>query len=108
MRSGALLAGIILAAGCSKKPATNYRNCLKLRVGMTLEQMLQTMGAAEETLPYIEGKSLPHLKGRTAYEWSTPASMSAPNHVSLDDASGRIESIRCGDSAVTTAVSTEP
>ncbi len=70
--------------------------------------MLQTMGPAEETIHYTEGKSLPHLKGRTAYEWSTPASMSASIHVSLDDASGKIESIRCGDSAVTTTVSTEP
>ena len=75
---------------------------------MTQEQLFQTMGPAEETLPYIEGKSLPHLKGRTAYEWSTPATMSASNHVSLDDASGKIESIRCGDAAVTTSVTTEP
>ena len=103
-----LLAALPLLAACARKPAQNYRNCLKLRVGMTREQMILLMGAPEETFPYAEGRSLPHLKGRTAYEWSTPATMTAPNHVSVEDASGRIESIRCGGAAVTTAVSVEP
>ncbi len=104
----ALLAGLLLAAGCSRQPALNYRHCLKLRVGMTREQVFAAMGQPEETFPYVEGKSLPHLKGRTAYEWSTPASMPAPNRVSFDEASGKAESIRCGDSVVTSAVFIEP
>lgn len=108
MMKRALLAGLILCAGCSKKPALNYRHCLKLRIGMTREQVFAAMGPPEETFPYVEGKSLPHLKGRTAYEWSTPASMPAGNRVSFDDASAKAESIRCGDSVITTAVFIEP
>ena len=104
----ALLAGLLVAAGCSKQPALNYRHCLKLRIGMTKEQLFTVMGPPEETFPYIEGKSLPHLKGRTACEWSTPSSMPAPNRVSFDDASGKAESIRCGDAVITTAVFIEP
>ena len=103
-----LFAGVLLAAGCSKQPALNYRHCLKLRIGMTREQVFAAMGQPEETFPYIEGKSLPHQMGKTAYEWSTPASMPAPNRVSVDEASGKAESIRCGDSSVTTAVFVEP
>lgn len=102
------LALLLLAAACSRKPAQNYRNCLKLRVGMTREQMIQVMGEPEETIPYVEGKSLPHLKGRTAYEWRTPGAMAAPNHISFDDASGAVETIRCGDTTVNTAVFVEP
>ena len=108
MMRRALLAGLLLCAGCSRKPALNYRHCLKLRVGMTREQVFAAMGPPEESFPYVEGKSLPHLKGRTAYEWGTPASMPAPNRVSFDDASGKAESIRCGDSVITTAVFIEP
>jgi hypothetical protein len=108
MMRRALLAGLLLAAGCSRQPALNYRHCLKLRIGMTREQVFAAMGPPEETFPYIEGKSLPHLKGRTSYEWGTPASMPAPNRVSFDDASGKAESIRCGDSVITAAVFIEP
>ncbi|MCR4295631.1 MAG: hypothetical protein NUW21_08860, partial [Elusimicrobia bacterium] len=72
------LALLLLAAACSKKPAQNYRNCLKLRVGMTREQMIQMMGEPEETIPYVEGKSLPHLKGHTGYDWRTPGAAIAP------------------------------
>ena len=108
MRKASLLAAVLLAAGCSRKPALNYRHCLKLRVNMTREQMVQIMGEPEESFPYIEGKTLPHLKGRTSYEWSTPASMPAPNTVTVDDASGQLTSIRCSDSIVTTAVFVEP
>lgn len=108
MTKSLLLSGILFAAGCSQQPALNYRHCLKLRVGMTREQVLAAMGPPDETAPYVEGRSLPHLKGRTAYEWGNPASMSAPNRVSFDDASEKAESIRCGDSAVTTAVYAEP
>lgn len=75
---------------------------------MTTAQLFAAMGPAEETFPYVEGKSLPHLKGRTAHEWRNPASMPAPNRVSVDDASGQVESIRCGDSVVTAAVFVEP
>jgi len=105
----ALLAVLLLAAtGCGRQAAQNYRRCLKLRIGMTREQVFAAMGPPEETFPYVEGKSLPHLKGRTAYEWSTPASMPAPNRVSFDDATGKAESIRCGDAVITAAVFVEP
>ena len=103
-----LLAALLLVAGCSRQPALNYRHCLKLRIGMTREQVLAVMGPPEETFPYVEGKSLPHLLGRTAYEWSNPASMPAPSRVSFDDASAKAESIRCGDAVITTAVFIEP
>lgn len=99
---------LLAAAACSKQPALNYRNCLKLRIGMTREQLFQAMGQPEETHPYVEGKSMPNLKGRTSYEWSTPASMPAANIVSVDDAAGTIASARCGDSVVTAAVFVEP
>lgn len=108
MMRRALLVGLLLAAACSRKAAQNYRNCLKLRIGMTREQVLAAMGPPNETIPYVEGKSLPHLAGRTAYEWGNPASMPAPNRVSIDEASGTAESIRCGDSVITTAVFIEP
>lgn len=108
MSARIFLAALVLAAGCSKKSALNYRHCLKLRIGMTQEQVFAAMGPPEESFPYVEGQSLPHLKGRTAHEWSNPASMPAPNRVSFDDASGKAESIRCGDSVVTTAVFIEP
>jgi TPR repeat protein len=66
------------------------------------------MGPPEETIPYVEGKSLDYLKGRTAYEWSNPASMPGGDHVSVDDASGKIESIRCSNSEITASVFVEP
>ena len=94
--------------GCSKKMADNYRHCLKLRVGMSRDNLLKFMGPPDETIPYVEGKSLPYLKGRTAYEWSNVATMSGPNHVSLDDKTGEVESIRCADVAVTAPVFIEP
>ncbi len=104
----ALPAVFLIAANCSRQPALNYHHCLKLRIGMTREQIVSAMGPPDEVFSYVEGKSLPHLKGRTAYEWSTPASMPAPNRVSFDDVSGKAESIRCGDSVITTAVLIEP
>ena len=102
------LAALLLTAACSKQPALNYRHCLKLRIGMTREQVFAAMGPPEETHPYVEGKSLPHLKDHTAYEWSTPASMPAGNRVSFNDATALAESIHCGDSVITTAVFIEP
>lgn len=108
MNGRLLLAVLLLAAGCSRKAALNYRHCLKLRIGMTQEQVFAAMGPPDESFPYVEGKSLPHLQGRTAHEWRNPASMPAPNRVSFDDASGKAQSIRCGDSVVTTAVFIEP
>lgn len=108
MMRRALLVALLLAAACSRKTAQNYRHCLKLRIGMTREQVIAAMGPPDETIPYVEGKSLPHLAGRTAYEWGNPASMPAPNRVSIDEASGTAESIRCGDSVITTAVFIEP
>jgi hypothetical protein len=104
----AALAALLLAAACSRGGRANYRNCLKLRVGMTGAEVLALMGPANETVPYVEGKSLPHLKGRTSFEWSNPASMSAPNIVSMEESSGRAVSIRCGDSVVTAGVVVEP
>jgi len=96
------------ASACSRQQTLNYRHCLKLRIGMTREQVFAAMGPPDETFPYVEGKTLPHLKGRTSYEWSTPASMPAANVVSVDEATGKASSIRCGDSVVTTAVYIEP
>ena len=95
------------AAGCSRQAEANYKHCLKLRVGMTKDDLVKIMGAPEDTIPYVEGKSLPYLKGRTAYEWSNPASMPGGDHVSVDDA-GKIESIRCSNSEITAAVFVEP
>lgn len=103
-----LLAALLAAPACSRRAAQNYRHCLKLRVGMTREQVFAAMGQPDETFPYVEGKSLPHLKGRVAYEWANPASMPAPNRVSFDEASATAESIRCGDAVVTAAVFVEP
>lgn len=104
----ALVLLILATAACSKKNAENYGHCLKLRLGMTQSELFKIMGAPDETLPYIEGKSLPHLKGRTAYEWANPASMPGPNHVSVEDARGELASIRCSDSVITTSVFLEP
>jgi hypothetical protein len=103
-----LVLALLGSAACSRKPAQNYRKCLKLRVGMTAPDVLAAMGEPDESFPYVEGKSLPHLKGRTAHEWSTPASMPAPVRVSIDDATGKAESIRCADVVVTAAVFIEP
>ncbi|PIR15550.1 MAG: hypothetical protein COV48_13745 [Elusimicrobia bacterium CG11_big_fil_rev_8_21_14_0_20_64_6] len=102
------LAALLLLAACSRKTAQNYRHCLKLRVGMTREQAVAVMGQPEEITPYVEGKSLPHLKGLTAYEWRNPGSMPAPNHITIDDATGKVRNIRCGDSTVNTAYLAEP
>ena len=71
---------------------------------MTREQVFLIMGPAEETFAYIEGQSLPHMKRRTAYEWGNSASMAAPNRVSIDDDSGEVHSIRCGDASVNTSI----
>lgn len=103
-----VLAVLALAAGCSKQAELNYKHCLKLRVGMTKADMVKVMGEPETTIPYVEGKSLDYLKGRTAYEWSNPASMPGSDHVSMDDASGKIESIRCSNSEITASVFVEP
>ena len=35
-----LLAGLLLAAGCSKQPALNYRHCLKLRIGIAIGDVI--------------------------------------------------------------------
>lgn len=104
----AALAVLALAMGCSKQAELNYKHCLKLRVGMTKADMVKVMGEPETTIPYVEGKSLEYLKGRTAYEWSNPASMPGSDHVSLDDASGKIESIRCSNAEITASVFIEP
>ncbi|OGS40752.1 MAG: hypothetical protein A2506_06840 [Elusimicrobia bacterium RIFOXYD12_FULL_66_9] len=108
MRRAALAVMVLAAAACSKKTADNYRHCLKLRLGMTQEELLKVMGPPDETLPYIEGESLPHLTGRTAYEWHNPASMPGPNHVSVEEATGKVASVRCSDSVISASVFIEP
>jgi uncharacterized protein len=107
VKFAALVAAALLAA-CSRQPELNYKHCLKLRVGMSKADMLKVMGEPETTIPFVEGKSLDYLKGRTAYEWSNPASMPGGDHVSVDDASGKIESIRCSNSEITASVYVEP
>jgi hypothetical protein len=103
-RAAALAALALAAAACSRRAAANYRHCLTLRVGMTRDQAFQIMGPPAETLPYVEGKSLEYLKGRTAYEWPNPPAMPAPDHVSVDDATGRVASIRCSDADIVAPV----
>ena len=75
---------------------------------MTREKLVEIMGEPEETFPYVEGKSLPHLKGRTSYEWSTPATMPAPASATVDDVTGKITSARCADAVITATVFVEP
>ncbi len=106
----AALVGLVasLPAACSRKAADNYRHCLNLRVGMTREELWRIMGPPEETIPYVEDKSLGYLKGRVAYEWSNPAAMPGPDHVSVDDASGKISSIRCSGAVIAASVYVEP
>lgn len=99
---------ILSTAACSKKTAANYPHCLKLRLGMTKEELMKIMGPPDEAIPYVEGKSLPHLKGRTAYEWANPGSMPGPNHVSVEDESGKVASVRCSDSVISASVFIEP
>jgi TPR repeat protein len=104
----ALAAALLALAACSPQPALNYKHCLRLRVGMSRADMLTTMGPPAETFPYVEGKSLPYLKGRTAYEWPNPATMPGVDHVSVDDATGKVESIRCSNAEITASVFVEP
>lgn len=108
MRRAVLAVLVLAAAACSKKTAANYPRCLKLRLGMTKEELIKVMGPPDETIPYVEGKSLPHLRGRTAYEWANPGSMPGPNHVSVEDASGRVASVRCSDAVISASVFVEP
>lgn len=108
MRPALALAVLLAAAGCSKRQAANYKHCLKLRVGMTREDMLKAMGPPDETIPYVEGKSLEYLKGRTAYEWSNPGTMPGPDHVSVSEETGKVESIRCSNAEITASVYVEP
>lgn len=108
MRHAAAVLLLLGASACSKKSADNYKHCLRLRLGMSQEELLKVMGPPDETIPYVEGKSLPHLKGRTAYEWTNSASMPGPNHVSVEDASGKVASVRCSDVVVSASVFIEP
>jgi hypothetical protein len=107
-RAALLVLAAALSACGGRKAAQNYKNCLKLRVGMSGAEVQTLMGEPDETFPYEEGRSLPHMKGKTAFEWANPASMSAPNRVTLSLESGVVESIRCGDTAVTAGVFVEP
>ncbi len=104
MRRGALLLAVLAAGACSRRAELNYKHCLRLRVGITKDQLFKVMGPPEDTFPYVEGQSLDYLKGRTAYEWSNPAAMPGPDHVSVDDASGLVESIRCSNSEISAQV----
>lgn len=98
----------LAAAACSRRAAQNYQHCLKLRVGMTKAEMAAIMGAPETTIPFVEGKSLDYLKGRTAYEWSNPSDVLAPDHVSVTDATGLVQSIRCGQVEISAVKVVEP
>lgn len=96
MRRLAAVLLLLSAAACSsRREQANYRHCLQLRVGMTKDEAFKIMGPPDDTLPYVEGKSLAYLKGRTAYEWSNPAAMPGPDHVGVEDATGLVETIRC-------------
>ncbi len=95
MRRAAAVLFLLAAGACSRREQANYRHCLRLRIGMTREEALKIMGPPDETLPYVEGKTLAYLKGRTAYEWSNPAAMPGPDHVSVEDATALVETIRC-------------
>ena len=108
MRRAAALALLALAAGCSRQEELNYRHCLKLRVGMSKADMFKIMGAPRDTAPYVEGKSLSFLKGRTAYEWSNPAMMPSGDRVSVDDAAEKIESIHCAGAEIMAPFIVEP
>ena len=101
----ALLAAL-LAAGACRRAATeaNYRHCLTLQLGMTREQLFQTMGPPAETEPYVEGKSLPQMKGLTAYEWPNGGPIVASNYASVEEATGRVRSLRCADAVITASV----
>jgi len=99
---------LISVAACSHRSRENYKDCLKLRVGMSSAEMTRIMGPADETIPFVEGKSPSYLRGRTAYEWTNPETMPAPDHVSVDDASGRIFSIRCSNVDITAEVFLDP
>ncbi len=107
MRRAALLPLLALAA-CSGGTGADYKNCLKLRIGMTREQLFAVMGEPDSTTPYVEGKSLPHLKGRTSYEWENVSRFPGPNHVSVSEASGKVESVRCSEVVITAEVFIEP
>jgi hypothetical protein len=100
---------LLAAAACSsRKELANYRRCLTLRVGMTRAELFKVMGPPNRTLPYVAGKSLPYLKGRTAYEWSNPADMPSPDHVSVNEAAGKVESILCSDVSIQSEVFVPP
>lgn len=103
-----LLLAALLLAGCSKQKQANYKNCLKLRLGMSREQLLALMGPPDSTSPYVEGRSLPHLKGRTAYEWENASRFPGPNHVSVEEATGRVQSVRCSEVVISAEVYVEP
>lgn len=107
MRRLAVLLCVALGA-CSGGTGADYKNCLKLRVGMTREQLFAVMGEPDETTRYVEGKSLPHLKGRTSYEWENVSRFPGPNHVSVSEASGKVESVRCSEVVITAEVFIEP
>lgn len=108
MRGALLLASLLCAGACSRRASANYAHCLKLRVGISREELFSTMGPPEETIPYIDGKSLDYLKGRTAYEWSNQASVPGPDHVSVDDVTNKVASIRCANAEITAPVYIEP
>ena len=109
MRSAALVAAAALAlAACSRREDRNYRRCLRLRVGMTREELLRFMGPPDSVQPFVEGKTPDYLRGRTAYEWSNPPEMPSPDHVSVLDAADQVESIRCAGAVIDSALPPQP
>lgn len=71
---------------------------------MTQKELFEIMGPADEIIPFVEGKSLEHRRGFTAYEWANPASMPGPNHISVNDQSQKVTSIRCSNVSLMTPV----
>lgn len=108
MKRLAFLALSLALTACSRGTGQNYKNCLKLRLGMTREQVFAVMGEPDATNPYVEGKSLPHLKGRTSYEWENVSRFPGPNHVSVEEATGKVASVRCSEVVISAEVFVEP
>ncbi|NNN06512.1 MAG: hypothetical protein HKL90_11480 [Elusimicrobia bacterium] len=96
MKKIAVVVLFALSAACSKREARNYHRCLSLRVGMTKDELLRFMGPPDDVEPFVEGRTPDYLRGRTAYEWNNPPEMPSPDHVSVRDSNGHVESIRCG------------
>ncbi len=104
----AVVAAALASSGCSRREDRNYRRCLRLRVGMTREELLKFMGPPDSVQPFVEGKTPDYLRGRTAYEWNNPPEMPSPDHVSVLDAADQVESIRCAGAVIDSSLPPQP